>query len=303
VVLSGEGFAGARDRINSLRPTGIIDRLTLARLRSILWTTVIAPTVLRLDLSAFLNSHPIFVMAKSEPVIEISADLLQRLHRIYRQRNDIQSQIDRCPRQIAAGEVQVQKCRQAVTDAIDAVKRTKMAADQKQLQLKERENRLDTLQGKLNAASSNREYDSFREQIAADKQANSVLSDEILELLERVDQLEIDRAARETEVVNRVAEHETMVTTVNERLESLRGDFARVEAERAEAESLVPAGARQEYDRLVAARGEDALAPVDGDTCGGCYQTLTTQFINRIRLSQLVRCPACNAFLYSKKTG
>ncbi len=242
-------------------------------------------------------------MAKSEPVIEISADLLQRLHRIYRQRNDIQGQIDRCPRQIAAGEAQVQKCRQAVADAIDTTKRTKMAADQKQLQLKERENRLDTLQGKLNAAASNREYDSFKEQIDADKQANSVLSDEILELLERIDQLEIDRAARQAEVIERVAEHETMVKTVGGRLESLKGDLARVEAERAEAETLVPAGAKQEYDRLVAARGEDALAPVDNDTCGGCYQMLTTQFIHRIRLSQLVRCPACNAFLYTKKPG
>jgi predicted nucleic acid-binding Zn-ribbon protein len=94
-----------------------------------------------------------------------------------------------------------------------------------------------------------------------------------------------------------------MVKTVGERLESLKGDLARVEAERAEAETLVPAGAKQEYDRLVAARGEDALAPVDNDTCGGCYQMLTTQIINRIRLSQLVRCPACNAFLYTKKPG
>ncbi|HBJ36616.1 MAG TPA: phospholipase [Planctomycetaceae bacterium] len=242
-------------------------------------------------------------MAKSEPVIEISADLLQRLHRIYRQRNDIQGQIDRCPRQIAAGQAQVQKCRQAVVDAIDMTKRTKMAADQKQLQLKERENRLDVLEGKLNAASSNREYDSFKEQIAADKQANSVLSDEILELLERIDQLEIDRAAREAEVIERVAEHDTMVKTVSERLQSLKGDLARVEAERLEAEALVPSGAKQEYDRLVAARGEDALAPVENDTCGGCYQMLTTQIINRIRLSQLVRCPACNAFLYNKKLG
>jgi predicted nucleic acid-binding Zn-ribbon protein len=240
-------------------------------------------------------------MAKSEPVIEISADLLQRLHRIYRQRNDLQGQIDRCPRQIAAGESQVQKCHQAVADAIDATKRTKMAADQKQLQLKERENRLDNLQGKLNAASSNREYDLLKEQIAADKQANSVLSDEILELLERIDQLEIDRSARQAEVVDRVAEHEAMVKAVNERLESLKGDLAQVEAERVEAEALVPAGAKQEYERLVAARGEDALAPVDGDTCGGCYQMLTTQIVNRIRLSQLVRCPACNAFLYTKK--
>lgn len=242
-------------------------------------------------------------MAKSEPVIEISADLLQRLHRIYRQRSDIQGQIDRCPRRIAAGEAQVEKCRQAVVDTGEAIKRTKIMADQKQKQLKEREERIYTLQGKLNAAASNREYDSFKEQIAADEQANSVLSDEILEMLERIDQLELDRKDRERELAQRIVEHDAMVITVNEQLEGLKSDLTRVEAEREEAETLVPQTARVEYARLIAARGEDALAPVDGDTCGGCYQMLTTQMINRIRLSHLVRCPACNAFLYSKKPG
>src|SRR5690606_36109855 len=134
-----------------------------------------------------------FDMAKSEPVIEISAELLQRLHRIHRQRSDLQSQIDRGPRQIAAGEAMVQKARQELATTVEATKRAKLLADQKQLQLKEREDRLHTLRGRLNAAASNREYDLFREQIAADEQANSVLSDEILDALERIDVLELER--------------------------------------------------------------------------------------------------------------
>jgi uncharacterized protein len=242
-------------------------------------------------------------MPKSEPVIEISADLLQRLHRIHRQRSDLQSQIDRGPRQIAAGEAMVQKCRLAVSDASDAIKRAKLMADQKQLQLKEREDRLVTLQGKLNAAASNREYDSFKEQMAADQQANSVLSDEILETLERIDQLELDRQERQQELEARSVEQEQMIRAVGEKLAALREDLARVESEREEPEGLIPPSAKADYDRLVSARGEEALAPVDGDTCGGCYQTLTTQLISRIMLSQLVRCPSCNAFLYRRIQG
>jgi len=242
-------------------------------------------------------------MAKSEPVIEISAELLQRLHRIHRQRSDLQSQIDRGPRQIAAGEAMVQKARQELATTVEATKRAKLLADQKQLQLKEREDRLHTLQGRLNAAASNREYDLFREQIAADEQANSVLSDEILDALERIDELELERERHQQALNERVAEQETRAQGVHENVARLRADLASVEAEREAAERLIPASARADYERLIGARGEEALAPVEGGTCGGCYQTLTTQILNRIMLSQLVRCPSCNAFLYNRTPG
>lgn len=242
-------------------------------------------------------------MAKTDPSIEISAELLQRLHRIHRQITDIQGRIDRGPKRIIAGEAILQRHRLAVADAAEAIKRTKVAADQKQLQLRERENRVEVLRGKLNEASSNREYDLLKEHIAADEQANSVLSDEILELLERIDQLEADRAERQRELDERVAEHDRLVETANAEVTVAREDLARVEAERLEAEPLIPAAARTDYQRLVAARGEDAFATVDGQTCGGCYQVLTTQLVNRLMLSQLVRCPSCNAYLYLRPTG
>jgi uncharacterized protein len=136
-------------------------------------------------------------MARPEPSIEISAALLQRLHRIYRQRTDLQGQIDRCPRQVHAGETMVAGAKNALDEAIAAIKRAKLAADQKQLQLKEREDRVKSMTSKLNAASSNREFDTLKEQIAADEQANSVLSDEILEALEQIDVLEANKILRQ----------------------------------------------------------------------------------------------------------
>src|SRR5690606_32171654 len=132
-------------------------------------------------------------------------------------------------RQIAAGEAVVQKARQELADTAESIKRAKLQADQKQLQLKEREDRLHTLQGKLNAAASNREYDLLREQIAADQQANSVLSDEILDALERIDELELERQRRQQELDERQAEQATRAQGVHENVARLREDLARVE--------------------------------------------------------------------------
>jgi len=242
-------------------------------------------------------------MAKPDPSIEISAELLQRLHRIHRQLSDLKGQIDRCPRQIHAGHTMVAGTKNAVDESSAAIKRAKIAADQKQLQLKEREGRVSNLKGKLNEASSNREFDTFREQIAADEQANSVLSDEILEALEHIDVLEANRVVRQEELIAREAEQVKLVATVTDRFAILKEDFARVEVERVEAEALIPAVVKVDYVRLITARGEEALAPVEDQNCGGCYQMLTTQTMNQIALSRLVRCPSCGAFLYRRESA
>ena len=64
-----------------------------------------------------------------------------------------------------------------------------LACDAKQLQLRSREDKIKDLDAKLKTAASNREFSLLKEQIAADKQANEVLSDEILEGLEYIDEL------------------------------------------------------------------------------------------------------------------
>ena len=138
----------------------------------------------------------------------------------------------------------------------------------------------------------------FKEQIAADQQANSVLSDEILEALEEIEQLEAEMQVQKQELAKQESEHQVRVKEVESNMDQLKSELERVEAELSESEQKIPAGAREDYRRLVDSKGEEALAPVESDSCGGCYQTLTTQHIDRLRMSMLIRCPNCNAFLY-----
>lgn len=234
----------------------------------------------------------------SESKIEISTELLRRLHRIHRQRTDIAGQIERGPRQIKAGEALVAKAEAEFESAREKLKKATMASDDKQLQLKSRELRIEELETKLNTAASNREFSTLKEQIAADKQANSVLSDEILEALEQLEVLDEQVRLADAEMSKQKSEHEARKKEVESKMVTLQSDRVRVESELKESEQEIPAGAIQDYKRLTDARGEEALAPVDSESCGGCYQTLTTQYIERLRMSMLIRCPNCNAFLY-----
>jgi uncharacterized protein len=177
-------------------------------------------------------------------------------------------------------------------------KKTKMLADEKQLTLKTRENRVLDLKVKLNSAASNKEFSLLKEQIAADEQANAVLADEIFEVLENLDVLASNLKEANAELAKQQAEHQVRIAEVAEKSTLLKSELARVEAELAETETRIPLAVKADYQRVVDSKGEEGLAPIDGDSCGGCFQTLTTQMRDNLAMSHLVRCPNCNAFLY-----
>lgn len=231
--------------------------------------------------------------------IEIRPSLLQKLHRIHRQITDLSGQIERCPRQIKAGEHMVTEGSKAKEAAQGNHKAAVLACDAKQLQLRSREDKIKDLDAKLKTAASNREFSLLKEQIAADKQANEVLSDEILEGLEYIDELAAVVQAASEELERLEKEQADRVTEMEQREAELRSELDRVTEELRSTEKDIPSGALDDYRRITEARGEEALAPVDEDSCGGCYQILTTQLIDRLRMSLLIRCPNCNAFLYS----
>jgi predicted nucleic acid-binding Zn-ribbon protein len=223
---------------------------------------------------------------------------LCELHRIHRQLTDLRERIARGPKQLRAAEGNVQKGETELQQAREAAKRMRVHADDKQLQLKEREGRIKDLRSKLNACSSNREYQALKEQIAADEQANGVLADEILDALERMDELAA-RLKSADETLQRVkSEAEKVTGRVTGEQDMLQSELARVQAELKQAEQALPTEFRVEYERIAKARGEQALAQVEGETCGGCYQTVTAQTMNLLYLSKPVFCKSCGCLLY-----
>jgi len=145
---------------------------------------------------------------------------------------------------------------------------------------------------------SNREYQVLLDQIAADEMANSVLTDEILEALEKVDGFG-----------KNIAEAEVAAAAARQRVEQVRGeaaqqepaltaDIARLEVELQESEATLPEEIREVYRRIVRGRGEDALAVVDNQYCAGCNQQIQLNMLNQIMLGQPVFCKTCGRLLY-----
>ncbi len=230
--------------------------------------------------------------------VQIDMELLRTLHRILRQLTDLRERRQSGPRRMKIAEAAETDYQTKLDESKQLLRKTRMSVDEKQLQLKEREDKIENLKGKLNSSESNREYQLLKEQIAADQQANNVLSDEILELLERIDEIEAQIEEQSNNVGKLKIESTAVKDNVERELTLVDADLDRVQTELKQTESKLPADIKHEYQRMVESVGESALATVDENTCGNCYTMLSPQVINQLRLSNPVFCKSCGSLLY-----
>ncbi len=75
-------------------------------------------------------------------------------------------------------------------------------------------------------------------------------------------------------------------------------DVRRLEVELRNAEQQLPDNIRQAYERSVESKGLDAMSAVEDESCGSCYQMLTLNHYNDLKLGRTVFCKGCGRLLY-----
>lgn len=230
----------------------------------------------------------------------VTTSLLQTLHRINRQKSDLNSQLQRGPKMVATAQAKLKAAEDHLRATRDHLTKTRIEADSKQLQMAEREQKIHKWQGMLNTAKENREYQALKDQIAADTKANEVLSDEILDLLELIDTINAQIVDEDKRVATLRLELSKTQEEVATRRTVLESELVRVQTELKENEKLLKGDFKREYERLVSVKGEDAMAELDDNCCGGCYTSLTPMLLDRLLIGQSIVCPNCGRLVYKK---
>lgn len=228
----------------------------------------------------------------------VSTEKLRELHRLHQQLRDLRDRQARGPMQVQAHLGNVNRLQAEIDKLKEETKAAQLVAANKEGTLKSNETKIADLRVKLNTCSTNKEYKALQDQIAADEMACSVLEDEILEAFGKVDTLKGAQPDLDAALAKARSELEKSKAAVEAEQETLRSEIARIEADLIEAEKVLPADVRQAYDRVVAAKGDDAMAPVEGEVCNGCYQQITANMLNQLMMKQLVFCKSCGRLLY-----
>ena len=227
---------------------------------------------------------------------------LQILHDLHLKLQAVQDDLEKGPRLIKAKENVLAK-KQAELDLAKA-KHTdqRKLADQKNLQLKTNEAKLADLNAKLNMASTNREFDILKGQIAADKMANSVLEDEILDCMEQVDLLKGKIVEAEKIVADAKGDIGKMTEQVASAQAGLKERAEKLRLAVTEAETVIPKDFMATYRRLVGAHGADSLAAVENNVCTSCNVSLSPQQGMELRGGRFIFCISCGKLIYAPLT-
>jgi predicted nucleic acid-binding Zn-ribbon protein len=226
------------------------------------------------------------------------ATIFKELHRLWRHARDLQTEIDLAPRVRHAQEAKVLRQEESLRENHDAIKHLKVATHEKEVSLRVKIQQIDKHSLQLNQAGSKKEYEALQHEIAAEKKACSDLEDDILNTMAETE----DRAAQTTDLeqaVKRAKEEMASFEISHQaRQKDLVDQLAKVREEIQAVEQSMPADAQTLYQRLLAARGEDALSAVQGKTCAACYTEITAQNYHELVIGQMVMCKSCGRILY-----
>jgi predicted nucleic acid-binding Zn-ribbon protein len=223
---------------------------------------------------------------------------LRNLHRIHRQLGDLKDRLQRGPRIARAREANVERLESELAKLQDETSSLRKATDNKQGHLASGEATVAKRRLQLSEADDNREYQALRDEIAAVAMANSVLEDEILEALDKLDRMSAAVDGARAAVAKARQEATNASQEISEQGPKIQTDLERLEADLKRCEAELPGEFRELYRRVVRQKGEDALASVTGEFCDGCNQHVPVNLINELLLNRPATCKACGRLLY-----
>lgn len=223
---------------------------------------------------------------------------LKALHHLYLRLHDVNQKLERGPKRVQFKEQFALLQEEKLDSEKEKVTELKKQVQQKNLDLHSNEAKILDLKGKLNSASSNKEFDIIKGQIAADNMANSVLEDEILELMEKID-------AAETEVQSCVRKRDEAQADAKKSADdfeaarnSLDKEIEECKSTITDAEQIIPENVKVLFERLVRSHGAGALAVVEGKYCSACNVMLEPQLRVELNSQKIVFCKSCGRLLY-----
>ncbi|UCD16571.1 MAG: hypothetical protein JSV44_08900 [Candidatus Zixiibacteriota bacterium] len=186
---------------------------------------------------------------------------------------------------------QFENTRQSLADSRVALKGLELDVNSKQEELKK-------LQNQMMAIKTNKEYDALVSQIDNVKEAINEGETRLLELIEKIEKLELEISDFEKKAKEIQDQNEKQLTILKEKMDSVGTKVRMKEDERSNITVRIPRPIMSTYERVRKNRGGAAVVPVRKRACGGCYKALSPHVIQEIkRHNQLITCDNCGRIL------
>jgi predicted nucleic acid-binding Zn-ribbon protein len=222
--------------------------------------------------------------------------ILRELHRLRRHIANLQEEIGRLPMRLKAQQGKLTRTEEELKAVRDALQHVKIGIKENEVSLKEAHQHIAKLEGQ--PVSNKKEYDALRNEVAAERKKCGTIEDAILEGMAAAEEQSARIPELEKSLKAGKDEFARFEVTAKERVAALGEELRQTQAQLKEVETTLPDNVRKDYERLVAAKGEDALSLAKNNTCSACYSALTEQQRNDLAAGRLVLCKTCGRIVY-----
>ncbi len=206
--------------------------------------------------------------------------------------------IDAVPRVLAARRRDSEQATAGVEAARQKLLGFRAHLKSLELDLAAREAALAKAQGNLLSAKTNQEYSLLQTEIARKQEERGAVEESIIEQFDVIRQGE--GLVKEAEARLKVAQAEfrEFEERAERELRAHQAELAEQDGRRAQVRRAISGEVLRLYDRTFAAHGE-AVCPVEGNICQGCFSSVTPNDRSRlISGRELVTCKSCQRIQY-----
>jgi len=153
----------------------------------------------------------------------------------------------------------------------------------------------------LNTVKSNDTYKAMLLDIEKSKADISVIEDEILELLTKIDEETVKVKKTEAELKEFEQKASAEIAEINASVKKYENEISEISSQREAHKQKVNPKILDQYERIREGRDGQGICIVEGESCGGCSMVLRPQLINMAqKCTDLVFCDNCSRILLKR---
>ena len=213
--------------------------------------------------------------------------------------DQIKAELASIPKEIAALKTHIEKDKLALEDSKKEATQLQMQRKGKEVDLETKEGEIRKHSTELNSLKSNDAYRAMLGEIEKVKQEKSVLEDEILQLMDKIDQAQ--RTWKEREAAFKVSESDRLkqISDWEAKQKNLEDVLAQKQKDREALVETYPKKLVSTYQRLRDGKRGAVIVPIKAEQCSGCHMKVSPNLINEVKRGQsLMACESCSRIVY-----
>jgi uncharacterized protein len=169
----------------------------------------------------------------------------------------------------------------------------------RELELKTDEEQISKFNAQLNMIKTNKEYSALRTEIGCKEADRSLLEDEILNMMSRLEITSKEYRKLTDELKYGEEKLNALIKSVDEDIKKTNEEVRKLQNDQEKYSNLLDEDTLYHYKRLSNVKGGKAIAEVVDNVCGSCSMNITLQTLNLlIGGKELVLCPNCRRILF-----